>query len=113
MPSLITQLAALESTVTTSERFEPASSSMHWRLSLSDLGEMMFRHVLPRPASANAARCQVSNVAVDATRVASALEAHDIDLAVGILSTGAESVAGGCCSKSTSSASQRTTGPQA
>jgi len=93
VPSLITQLAALESTVTSSERFEPASSSMHWRLSLSDLGEMMF---LPRFAQAlrqQAPRCQVSNVAVDATRVASALEAHDIDLAVGILSTGAESVA--------------------
>ena len=32
-------------------------------------------------------------MAVDATRVASALEAHDIDLAVGILSSGTESVA--------------------
>lgn len=93
VPSLITQLAALESTVTTAERFEPASSSMHWRLSLSDLGEMMF---LPRFAQAlreHAPRCQVSNVAVDATRVASALEAHDIDLAVGILAAGPDSIA--------------------
>lgn len=93
VPSLIAQLAALESTVTTTEGFEPASSSLHWRLSMSDLGEMMF---LPRFAQAlreQAPRSQVSNVAVDASRVPSALDAHDIDLAIGILSAGPDSIA--------------------
>ena len=41
-PELIAQLRALEATVTASDTFEAPSSHEHWRLSMSDLGEMMF-----------------------------------------------------------------------
>ncbi len=93
VPSLIAQLSMLESTVTATDGFEPAHASMQWRLSTSDLGEMMF---LPRFAQAlreQSPRSQVSNVAVDASRVPSALDAHEIDLAIGILAAGPDSIA--------------------
>lgn len=38
VPALLTQLQVLEETVVSVEGFEPASSSVRWRLSLSDLG---------------------------------------------------------------------------
>ena len=48
-PGLLAQLLALETLVTGHEEFDPAHADMHWRLSLSDLGEMLF---LPELAGA-------------------------------------------------------------
>lgn len=92
VPAVIAQLHTLESTVTSVEGFEAASSSVHWRLSLSDLGEMMF---LPRLAQAFrdlSPHSKVSNVSVAAQQVGAALDAHDIDLAIGILSPSHNSI---------------------
>ena len=93
VPGLIAQLHSLESTVMSTEGFVAASSTIHWRLSLSDLGEMMF---LPRLAQAfrdDAPHSQLSNVSVAALQVSAALDAHDIDLAIGILSPAHNSIA--------------------
>jgi DNA-binding transcriptional LysR family regulator len=85
VPTVMEQLLLLESTVMSIEGFEAVSSSVHWRLSLSDLGEIMFLPPLSQALRAQSPRSQVSNVAVDALQVGSALDAHDIDLAIGIL----------------------------
>jgi DNA-binding transcriptional LysR family regulator len=84
-PLVMAQLRALESTLSTGEDFDPANGRVHWRLSLSDLGEMMFLPPLAQALRSESPYSLVSNVSVDATQVSAALEAHDIDLAVGIL----------------------------
>ena len=93
VPGVIAHLHSLESTVMSTEGFVAASSTIHWRLSLSDLGEMMF---LPRLAQAfrdDAPYSQVSNLSVAALQVNAALDAHDLDLAIGILSPAHNSIA--------------------
>jgi DNA-binding transcriptional LysR family regulator len=86
-PGVVAQLLELETLVAGHKAFDPASSDMHWRLSMSDLGEMLF---LPRLAGAirqQAKGAHLSNASVPSTHVASALEAREIDLAIGILQT--------------------------
>jgi DNA-binding transcriptional LysR family regulator len=84
-PAVIAHLQALEATVLSAEAFDPGSSRVHWRLSLSDLGEILFLPPLAQVLRREAPHCQVSNVAVAAEQVSSALEARDIDIAIGIL----------------------------
>jgi DNA-binding transcriptional LysR family regulator len=84
-PAVIAHLQALEATVLAAERFDPATSSVHWRLSLSDLGEILFLPPLAQVMRREAPNCQLSNISVAAEQVAAALEARDIDLAIGIL----------------------------
>lgn len=84
-PAMQAQLLAMESLVLNHQPFDALSSQRHWRLSLSDLGEILF---LPRLASAlrhESPQARLSNVSVDAAQVAAALEARDIDMAIGIL----------------------------
>ncbi|HOM15078.1 MAG TPA: LysR family transcriptional regulator [Rubrivivax sp.] len=85
VPPVAAQLRELELELCRSDRFEPASAALHWRLSLSDLGELMFLPPLAAALRTDAPHSRVSNVAVDAARVSAALEAGDIDLAIGIL----------------------------
>ncbi len=84
-PAVIAHLQALESAVRSAEAFDPATSRVHWRLSLSDLGEIMFFPPLAQALRREAPNCALSNVAVAAGQVSAALEARDIDLAIGIL----------------------------
>jgi len=93
-PAVIAHLQALETTVLSAEAFDPATSRVHWRLSLSDLGEILFLPPLARVLRAEAPHCQLSNVAVAAEQVAAALEARDIDIAIGILQPGHGGIAG-------------------
>ncbi|HVE53881.1 MAG TPA: LysR family transcriptional regulator [Ramlibacter sp.] len=84
-PAVAAHLLSLEALVAGMEDFDPAHSDTTWRLSLSDLGEMLF---LPRLASElrqQAPRTRVSNISVAAPAVAAALETREIDCAVGIL----------------------------
>jgi DNA-binding transcriptional LysR family regulator len=84
-PAMQSQLLAMESLVLNHQPFSAQSSHRHWRLSLSDLGEILF---LPRLASAlrsQAPLASLSNISVDASQVAQALESRDIDMAIGIL----------------------------
>ena len=84
-PAVIAQLQALESTVLSTETFDAQSSSAHWRLSLSDLGEILFLPALAQALRKESPHSHVSNVAVAATQVSEALEAREIDVAIGIL----------------------------
>lgn len=93
VPAVIAQLHGLESTVMSTEGFVAASSTIHWRLSMSDLGEMMFLPLLAQAFRAGSPHSQLSNVSVAASQVSAALDAHDIDLAIGILSPGHNSIA--------------------
>lgn len=84
-PAVFAQLLALESLVTGHEDFVPARSNMHWRLSLSDLGEMLFLPALAGELRIQAPGARLSNISVTAYDVANGLEAREIDLAIGIL----------------------------
>lgn len=84
-PAVMAQLRALEAAVTGQEDFDPATSDMHWKLSLSDLGEMMFLPPLAAALRLQAPHAHLSNISVAATDVASALETREIDVAIGIL----------------------------
>ncbi len=93
VPGVIAHLHSLEGTVMSNEGFEAASSTLHWRLSMSDLGEMMFLPLLAQAFRVESPHGQLSNVSVAALQVSAALDAHDIDLAIGILSPGHHSIA--------------------
>lgn len=84
-PAVLAQLLALETLVTGHEEFDPANSAMHWRLSMSDLGEMLFLPGLAGALRSQAPGACLSNISVAATDVATALEAREIDMAIGIL----------------------------
>jgi DNA-binding transcriptional LysR family regulator len=84
-PAIQAQLHTLENLVAGQQAFDPVSGPVHWRLSLSDLGEILF---IPRIAAAlreQAPLASLSNVAVAANDVSGALESRDIDMAIGIL----------------------------
>lgn len=84
-PAMQSQLVAMESLLLNHQPFDALISQRHWRLSLSDLGEILF---LPRLAAAlrsESPQAGLSNISVDAAQVALALEARDIDMAIGIL----------------------------
>jgi DNA-binding transcriptional LysR family regulator len=84
-PLIQTQLAQLESTLGSQQIFDPGSSDSHWRVSMSDLGEMMFLPELASVLRDEAPLARISNVAVSAEEVPSALVAREIDFSIGIL----------------------------
>lgn len=84
-PQVAAHLCELEAALCASDRFDPASSHVHWRLSLSDLGEMMFLPALAQRVRAESPGSRLSNEAIDADGVSAALESREIDLAVGLL----------------------------
>ncbi|MDB5753154.1 MAG: transcriptional regulator, LysR family-like protein [Ramlibacter sp.] len=84
-PGVLAQLASLESLVTRLDAFDPGRSDLTWRLSLSDLGEMLFLPGLIAALRAEAPHTRVSNISVAAAAVATALETREIDCAIGIL----------------------------
>lgn len=84
---LTNRLLELEQLLLAQQRFNPLSSPVHWRLSLSDLGEMLFLPNLLAALRQQAPAAQLSNVAVAASAVDRALESREIDLAIGILNS--------------------------
>ena len=79
------QLLLMESMMVGRQEFDPANSDVHWKISLSDLGEMMFLPKLAAALRIDAPHARLSNIAVNADQVTAALESREIDLAVGIL----------------------------
>jgi DNA-binding transcriptional LysR family regulator len=79
------QLLLMESMLVGRQEFDPANSDVHWKISLSDLGEMMFLPKLAAALRIDAPHARLSNIAVNADQVTAALESREIDLAVGIL----------------------------
>jgi len=84
-PAVAAHLLSLETVVAGAEEFDPQHSAATWRLSLSDLGEMLFLPGLTAALRQRAPRTRVSNISVAAPAVAGALEAREIDCAIGIL----------------------------
>lgn len=84
-PAMQAQLLALEGLLARQQAFDPQEADRHWRLSLSDLGEILFMPRIAQALGEQAPRSRLSNVAVAAPHVSGALEARDIDLAIGIL----------------------------
>jgi DNA-binding transcriptional LysR family regulator len=84
-PQVVEHLRALETLVTGRDHFDPATSDRHWKLSLSDLGEMLFLPPLAAELRAQAPQTSMSNISVAAADVAEALETREIDCAIGIL----------------------------
>jgi DNA-binding transcriptional LysR family regulator len=93
-PRVAEHLLQLEAALCEGESFDPATGCMHWRLSLSDLGEMMFLPALARELRRASPGSRLSNEAVEAARVSAALEAREIDLAIGMLRPDHQGVVG-------------------
>ena len=85
VPQVQSHLHAIEVAVLSGEEFTAATSRRHWRLSLSDLGEMMFLPALAGTLRTHSPHSRISNVAIEAAQVDAALLARDVDLAIGIL----------------------------
>lgn len=58
---------------------------MHWKLSLSDIGEMLFLPPLPVSLRSKAPNTQLVNLSIAAAGVPLALESREVDFAIGIL----------------------------
>lgn len=91
-PAVQAQLAELEATLSGEQVFDPANSAVDWRVSLSDLGEMMFLPSLAAALRQRAPLARISNISVAAPDVPSALDAREIDLAIGILQSSHKNV---------------------
>lgn len=89
---LSNRLLELEQLLLAQQRFNPQSTPVHWRLSLSDLGEILFLPPLLAALRQQAPAAQLSNVAVAASAVERALESREIDLAIGILDSQQRSI---------------------
>ncbi len=79
------QLISMESILVGRQEFDPARTEVHWKISLSDLGEMMFLPRLAAALRAEAPQARLKNISVNAAQVTAALESREIDFALGIL----------------------------
>ena len=84
-PAVIAQLQSMELAVAGLVEFDPLTSDMRWRLSLSDLGEMLFLPPLAMALRERLPNARLANISVPAEDVPKALEARELDLAIGIL----------------------------
>lgn len=84
-PAMQAQLLGMENLVMRQQPFDPREGEVHWRLSLSDLGEILFMPRIAQALSEQAPGATLSNVAVAAPEVSGALETREVDLAIGIL----------------------------
>ncbi|RIK96274.1 MAG: LysR family transcriptional regulator [Burkholderiales bacterium] len=84
-PIVARHLEELEAALGEHQPFDPASSATEWRLSLSDLGEIVFLSAIVEAVRSDAPHTRVTNAAVPVERVADALAHREIDLAVGIM----------------------------
>jgi DNA-binding transcriptional LysR family regulator len=85
VPAVAAYLRALEAALAEAGTFDPAADPVFWRLSMSDLGEMLFLPGLVAALRREAPLATVDNAGVPLHAVAAALEARDVDLAIGIL----------------------------
>jgi DNA-binding transcriptional LysR family regulator len=94
VPAVTAYLRALETALAQAGHFEPSTDPVFWRLSMSDLGEILFLPRLVAALRSAAPRAQVDNAGVPLHAVAAALEARDVDLAIGILAPAQRDLAG-------------------
>jgi DNA-binding transcriptional LysR family regulator len=93
-PAVAAHLRALEAALAPDARFDPASGRAHWRLSMSDLGEILFLPPLATALRREAPHTGVANAGVPAPQVGAALASGEVDLAIGILGTSQAGIAG-------------------
>ena len=67
------------------QHFDPARSTRRFRLSMSDIGEMVFLPLLMERVHARAPRLQIEVVEVALERLPQALQEGEVDLAIGNL----------------------------
>lgn len=84
-PVVAAHLRKLETLLSVPEAFDPSRSTEQWKLSLSDLGEVLFLPPLARALRREAPNSRLVNNAVALADVGAALESRAVDLAVGIL----------------------------
>lgn len=84
-PAVVAQLQSMQSTVEGLGEFDPTTSDLRWRLSLSDLGEMLFLPPLAMAMRKRLPNARLANISVPAEDVPKALEARELDFAIGIL----------------------------
>lgn len=84
-PAVIDHLNALEALFSGRDGFDPRTSERHWKLNLSDLGELLFLPALASRLHRESPRAKLSNVSIPVSEVPSALESREIDAAVGPL----------------------------
>ena len=87
-------LRSLEAALAEAGAFDPATDRVHWRLSMSDLGEILFLPPLASALRREAPHARLDNAGVPMHAVSAALESREIDLAIGILSTTHRGVVG-------------------
>ena len=78
-------LEALERETSVAQPFDPASSDRTWRLSLSDLGEMVFLPGIVAQVLAAAPGTRIVNAAVATQQLGQALASREVDVAIGII----------------------------
>lgn len=78
-------LRLLEAALASQNAFVPQAARNHWRISLSDLGELVFLPRLCAWLREQAPHCQLANVAQPAAAIEDALARGEVDLACGVL----------------------------
>jgi DNA-binding transcriptional LysR family regulator len=78
-------LETLEREMMAPPAFDPATSTRTWRLSLSDLGEMVFLPAITAALLREAPHTRIVNAAVPAGEIDHALMRAEVDIAIGIL----------------------------
>ncbi len=94
VPAVTAYLRALEAALAAASAFDPAADAVRWRLSMSDLGEMLFLPPLAAALRREAPHARVDNASVPAHAVGAALESREVDLAIGILAPTQRDVVG-------------------
>jgi DNA-binding transcriptional LysR family regulator len=94
VPAVAAYLRALEAALAEAAAFDPGRDPAHWRLSMSDLGEMLFLPPLAAALRREAPHARVDNAGVPVEAVGTALESRDVDLAIGIVAPAQRDIVG-------------------
>ncbi len=84
-PAVARHLELLEGDLSAPAGFDPATSTRTWRLSLSDLGEMVFLPAIANAVLSAAPLTGIVNAATSTATLGEALAQREVDLAIGIL----------------------------
>ena len=92
-PAVAAYLRALEAALAPDAAFDPSQDRVHWQLSMSDLGEILFLPPLAAALRREAPHASVGNAGVPAPLIGAALASREVDLAIGILAPAQRDIA--------------------
>jgi DNA-binding transcriptional LysR family regulator len=78
-------LEALQREIDSPAEFDPTTGSRTWRLSLSDLGEMVFLPAITHAVLSRSPGSRIVNAAVAREQLAASLAQREVDMAIGVL----------------------------